>query len=67
MDDILKDIFVNELGNRVLISIQESCIEQTGETRMCITMIGPTSKMTNYITKEEFKRLRNLMNQVEDI
>lgn len=50
--------FVNELGNKIEISIDIAPNDE-----ISIKMIGPTSETENIITKKEFINLRHIMNK----
>lgn len=62
---VVTERFVNEIGNHITVKVQKKNIRgtnyRTGRKSTCdgvlITMIGPTSEMTNEITIDEAKVL----------
>jgi len=53
----MKKTFVNEKGNKIIISVNKNYTPKTVK----ISMIGPKTKTTNVITKKEAKILKGLL------
>ena len=54
-----KEIFINELGNKITISVSEKEIESI--KGILLHIVGPASEIENHMTLEEVKVLRKLL------